>query len=81
MTKTNSLDSHSKSKGKDDSTKPTKGHHDLRKSASFHTDFASNCGYFGWKPTWLQRLNTPRMLLACMFWYSFTHGKCFHSAK
>ena len=34
------------------------------------------CGYCGWKPEWLQIFNTPRFLLACVSWFTFTQGKC-----
>ena len=32
------------------------------------------CGYFKWTPNWLQGCNTPRMLLACVCWFTFTQG-------
>lgn len=33
------------------------------------------CGYFSWKPDWLQGCNTPRMLLVCICWFTFTQGQ------
>lgn len=32
------------------------------------------CGYGGCHPTWLQRFNNPRALLACVCWMAFTQG-------
>ena len=33
------------------------------------------CGYFRWKPAWLQRFNTPNVLLMCISWYLFIECK------
>ena len=33
------------------------------------------CGYCSWKPNWLQGCNSPRMLLACVCWFTFTQGQ------
>lgn len=32
------------------------------------------CGYFAWKPDWLQKFHNPRALLACVCWFAFTQG-------
>ena len=32
------------------------------------------CGYFGWRPDWLQKYNNPRALLACVCWSTFVQG-------
>ena len=33
------------------------------------------CGYFGWRPKWLQRFNRPSWLIVCIMWFTFTQGK------
>ena len=38
-------------------------------------DEALRCGYCSWKPDWLQGCNSPRMLLACICWFTFTQGQ------
>ena len=38
-------------------------------------DKALRCGYCSWKPDWLQGCNSPRMLLACICWFTFTQGQ------
>ena len=32
------------------------------------------CGYFLWKPEWLQGFRSPRWLLVCVCWFTFTQG-------
>ena len=35
------------------------------------------CGYWSWRPSCLQRFNTPRFLLVCIMWTTFTQGKVY----
>ena len=46
--------------------------HDVRADADDDDELL--CGYYDWNPRWLQRLATPRWLLACLSWFTFTQG-------
>ena len=37
-------------------------------------DETLRCGYWSWKPDCLQVCNTPRWLLVCISWFTFTQG-------
>ena len=32
------------------------------------------CGYFGWRPDWLQTFNKPGWLVVAIMWFTFTQG-------